>query len=136
LPNYWLVKTEPDAYSYADLERDGHTDWTGVRNYQARIFLRQMQPGDLVAVYHSVSEKAVVGLARVTKEAYPDPTSEDAQWVAVELAPERPLKRPVTLGEIKKAPGLENIGLIRQSRLSVMPLTADEFAALLSLAAE
>ncbi|QCR24557.1 EVE domain-containing protein [Pontibacter sp. SGAir0037] len=130
---YWLVKSEPEAYSWADLVRDGVTCWDGVRNYQARNNLQQMQPGDLVLFYHSVSEKAVVGIAKVKNAAYPDPKAEDAKWVAVDLVPERDFKDPVTLDQIKKDNRLENIALLRQSRLSVMPLKTEEFEVLLSL---
>ncbi len=126
---YWLVKTEPTAYSWDDLVRDGSTAWTGVRNYAARLHLKSMQPGDAVLFYHSVESKSVVGLARVTKAAFPDPTDKDqAGWVAVELFPVGPLPAPVTLAQIKAEPSLKDIALIRQSRLSVMPLKAAEFA--------
>lgn len=130
---YWLVKSEPEAYSWADLVKDGVTCWDGVRNYQARNNLQQMQPGDLVLFYHSVSEKAVVGIAKVNNAAYPDPKAGDAKWLAIDLVPERDFKEPVTLDQIKKDSRLENIGLLRQSRLSVMPLRSEEFEALLSM---
>lgn len=130
---YWLVKSEPETYSWADLVRDGITCWDGVRNYQARNNLQQMQPGDFVLFYHSVSEKAVVGIAKVQKAAYPEPKAEDAKWVAVDLVPERDFKDPVTLDQIKKESRLENIALLRQSRLSVMPLKSEEFEVLLSM---
>lgn len=130
---YWLVKSEPETYSWADLVRDGKICWDGVRNYQARNNLQQMQPGDLVLFYHSVSEKAVVGIAKVARTAYPDPTADDVKWVAVDLVPERDFKDAVTLDQIKKDSRLENIALLRQSRLSVMPLRPEEFEVLLSL---
>jgi predicted RNA-binding protein with PUA-like domain len=130
---YWLVKSEPDAYGWSDLVKDGQTSWTGVRNFQARNNLNQMKKGDWVLFYHSVSEKAVVGLARVAQEAQPDATSNDPKWVSVELAPERNFKAPVTLDQIKKDNRLENIALLKQSRLSVMPLKPEEFEVILSL---
>lgn len=130
---HWLVKSEPDKYAWADLVKDGRTTWDGVRNYQARNNMQQMQPGDLVLYYHSVSEKAVVGIAKVEKAAYPDPTSDDDKWVVVDLIPFRDFKDPVTLEQIKQDKRLENIALLRQSRLSVMPLTAEEFDVLLAL---
>ena len=130
---YWLVKSEPETYSWADLVRDGKTCWDGVRNFQARNNLQQMQPGDLVLFYHSVSEKAIVGIAKVGKAAYPDPSADDAKWMAVDLVPESAFKTPVTLDQIKKEPQLENIALLRQSRLSVMPLKPEEFDLLLAM---
>jgi predicted RNA-binding protein with PUA-like domain len=130
---YWLVKSEPETYSWKDLVRDGRICWDGVRNYQARNNLQQMQPGDLVLFYHSVSEKAIVGMAKVDKAAYPDPTADDAKWVAVDLVPVRDFRDAVTLDQIKKDQRLENISLLRQSRLSVMPLKAEEFDVLLAL---
>ena len=131
---YWLVKSEPEAYAWADLERDGRTAWTGVRNYQARIHLNAMRPGDRVLFYESVTTKAVVGLAEVTKRAFPDATADEPGWVAVELKCLRALSRPVTLAAIKAAPALANIALLRQSRLSVMSLQRAEFEAILKLA--
>ena len=131
---YWLVKSEPEAYAWADLERDGRTAWTGVRNYQARIHLNAMRPGDRVLFYESVTTKAVVGLAEVTKRAFPDATADEPGWVAVELKCLRALPRPVTLAAIKAAPALANIALLRQSRLSVMSLQRAEFEAILKLA--
>lgn len=130
---HWLVKSEPEAYAWADLVRDKRTDWTGVRNYQARIHLNAMRTGDLVFFYESVTTKAVVGVAEVTKTAFPDKTAEDPGWVAVELKAVKPLARPVTLADIKTVPALANIALLRQSRLSVMPLTAAEFDRILKL---
>lgn len=133
--NYWLVKSEPAAYSFSDLERDGQTDWTGVRNHQARNFLAQMQPGDLVLVYHSVTDKEVVGIAEVARAAYPDRTAEpNTPWVAVDLRPQQRLPRAVSLAAIKADERLRQISLLRQSRLSVMPLQPAEFDVLLELA--
>lgn len=131
---HWLVKSEPEAYSWANLVKDGRTMWDGVRNYQARNNMQQMQPGDLVLFYHSVSEKAIIGIAKVDKAAYPDPTAkEEGKWVVVDLVPFRDFKEPVTLEQIKKDERLQNIALLRQSRLSVMPLKPEEFDILLAL---
>ena len=124
---YWLVKSEPEAYAWADLVRDGRTAWTGVRNYQARIHLNAMRRGDGVLFYESVTTKAVVGTATVAKTAFPDTTADEPGWVAVELKAGSPLPRPVTLAQIKADAALAGIALLRQSRLSVMPLTAAEF---------
>ncbi|GIV31673.1 MAG: ubiquinol-cytochrome c reductase [Saprospiraceae bacterium] len=131
---YWLVKSEPEEYSFDDLLADGKTMWDGVRNYAARNNLRQMKKGDLVLFYHSVKDKAVVGLARVAKEHYPDPTAEKGDWSAVDLEPVEKLPRPVPLAEIKADPRLQNIGLVRIGRLSVMPLEKKEFDAILEMA--
>jgi predicted RNA-binding protein with PUA-like domain len=130
---YWLVKQEPEAYSWTDFVRDGGTVWTGVRNFQARNHLRAMQRGDLVLFYHSVSEKRVVGVAEVTRTAYPDPTAKEGDWSAVDLRPVEPFLRPVPLDEIKADPALRNLPLLKQNRLSVMPLTPAEFQRLLQL---
>lgn len=130
---YWLVKSEPDAYSWGDFVKDKSTSWTGVRNYQARNNLQAMQIGDLVLFYHSVSEKAIVGVAKVRTEAYPDKTSDDPRWLAVDLEPVRNFKDVVSLDQIKKDTRLENIALLKQSRLSVMPLRPEEFEVILSL---
>ncbi len=124
---YWLVKSEPEAYSWLDLLREGKAVWDGVRNYQARNYLQKMQNGDKVLFYHSVSERSVVGVAVVVRTAFPDPTTNDNRWVAVELVPEKSFVRPVPLEWIKKQPILQNIPLIRQSRLSVMPLSEEEY---------
>ena len=124
---YWLVKQEPEAYSWDDLVRDRGTEWTGVRNFQARNNLRQMKVGDRVLFYHSGEQKAVVGIAQVAKSAYPDPTADEAQWVAVNIKPVKPLGAPVPLTTIKTEPELANMLLVRQSRLSVMPVTKEEF---------
>lgn len=129
--NYWMVKQEPTAYSWDDFVKEGKTDWTGVRNFKARNFLREMKTGDKVYFYHSVIGKEIVGIAKVTKEAFPDPT--DPAWHAVELTPVKPLKKPVTLESIKGNKALANIYLVRQPRFSVMPLTKDEFEEILSM---
>ena len=120
--NYWLVKSEPSEYSYDDLVKDGSTYWDGVRNYAARNNLKSMKVGDKVLFYHSVNEKAVVGISKVVKEHYQDPTTDDERWVVVDLTAENKLENPVTLGQIKAEPSLSEIALVRQSRLSVMPL--------------
>ena len=129
--NYWMVKQEPEAYSWDDFVKDGKTDWTGVRNFQARNNLRDMKKGDKVLFYHSVSGKEVVGIATVSKTAFPDPT--DAQWLAVELSPVKLLKQPVSLASIKANLALAKIGLLRQSRLSVISLRKDEFDEIVSM---
>ncbi|MEX8549410.1 MAG: EVE domain-containing protein [Mucilaginibacter sp.] len=125
--NYFLVKSEPNKYSWEKLNEDKRTFWDGVRNYQARNNLKAMQKGDLVLFYHSNEDKAVVGIAKVVKEFYQDPTTADPNWVVVDLEPFESLKKPVTLAEIKAEKQLENISLVRQGRLSVMPLKAEEF---------
>ncbi|MFA6288791.1 MAG: EVE domain-containing protein [Opitutaceae bacterium] len=124
---YWLVKTEPEAYSWETFVKDKRTAWTGVRNYQARNHLKAMRKGDRAFFYASVTTKAVLGLAEVTKPAFPDATTDEAGWVAVELKAAASLPRPVSLAQIKAEPSLKDISLLRQSRLSVMPLTAAEF---------
>jgi len=131
---HWLVKQEPAAYSWDDFVKDGKTAWTGVRNFQARNNLQAMRRGDRVLYYHSVTDRCVVGEAEVAGEAYPDPTAQDGGWVCVDLVPLKPLERPVTLAEIKTDQRLEKIALLRQSRLSVMPLAADEYRGILALA--
>lgn len=125
--NHWLVKQEPTAYSWEQFVKDGVTAWTGVRNFQARNHLRAMKRGDLVLFYHSVVGKAVVGVAKVSREAYADPTAEEGDWACVDMVPVKALKAPVSLEQIKAEPALSEIGLLRQSRLSVMPLSAGEF---------
>ena len=127
MKNYWLVKQEPDSYSWSDFVGEGKTAWTGVRNYTARNNLRKMQKGDEVLFYHSGEDKAVVGIAMVTRPAYLDPTAKEGDWSAVDLAPVKPLRKMVTLAEIKSKRQLKSIALVRQSRLSVMPLGAREF---------
>jgi predicted RNA-binding protein with PUA-like domain len=131
--NYWLVKSEPGAYSWDDLVKDGSTRWDGVRNYQARNNLRAMKKGDLVLYYHSGAAPEVAGVARVVKESYKDPTTDDERWVAVDIEPVKPLKRAVTLDEIKKEKRLANISLIKQGRLSVMPVTKEEYDVILGM---
>jgi predicted RNA-binding protein with PUA-like domain len=130
---YWLVKQEPEAYSWAAFVKDGRAAWTGVRNFQARNNLRAMKRGDLVFYYHSVSEKQIVGVARVEREAYPDPTAEDGDWVCVDLAPLKPLAVPVTLETIKADAALKDMKLIKNSRLSVSPVTDAQFKRLQAL---
>ncbi len=131
--NYWLVKQEPEDYSWATFVKEGGTPWTGVRNFQARNNLRAMKKGDLVLFYHSVSEKQVAGIARVTKTAYPDPTADEGEWSSVDLVPARPLARPVSLASIKADKTLKAIPLVKQSRLSVMALSEREFERILKL---
>ena len=133
MKNYWLVKSEPDSYSWDDLVAEGKTSWTGVRNFTARNNLRNMHVGDEVLFYHSVTDKAVVGIAKVVRAAYPDPTAKEGDWSAVDLAPIRRLRNPVTLDQIKTKRSLENISLVRQSRLSVQALAAAEFREILRL---
>ena len=130
---YWLVKQEPEKYPWAQFIKDKGTYWDGVRNYQARNNLRAMKKGDQVMYYHSVSEKSVVGVAKVTGEAYPDPTAKEGDWSVVDLKPVKALTKPVSLEEIKKDSKLAEILLIKQSRLSVMPLKAREFKRILQL---
>lgn len=129
----WLVKSEPETYSWADFVRDGRTDWTGVRNYAARINLNAMQRGDRVFFYESMGPKAIVGTAEVTRTAFPDTTAEEPGWVAVELKAAAPLARPITLAEVKTQPALAQMALLRLSRLSVQPVTPAEFALILKL---
>jgi len=135
MPKHWMVKSEPAAYSWEQFVRDGRAAWTGVRNFQARNNLRAMKKGDLVLFYHSVVGKEVVGIAKVAGEAYPDPTAEEAGWDCVDLVPVKVLKRAVTLDTIKAAPALRDLPLLKQSRLSVMPLTAEDYAAIVKLGA-
>ena len=130
----WLVKADPVSdYSYDDLVRDGRTDWDGVRNYQARNNLKAMMVGDLVLMYHSQSEKRVVGVGRIARAAYQDPTTDDDRWVAVEIEPVEKLGEPVTLSAIKDTLGLQGMVLVKHSRLSVMPVAREEFAEILRL---
>jgi predicted RNA-binding protein with PUA-like domain len=127
MKNFWLVKQEPSSYSWSDFVADGQTSWTGVRNYAARNNLRRMEKGDEALFYHSGDEKAVVGIARVIRTAYRDSTAEEGDWSTIDLAPVKPLRRRVTLREIKSDPRLKGIPLVRQSRLSVMPLGESAF---------
>jgi predicted RNA-binding protein with PUA-like domain len=132
--NYWLVKSEPEAYAWSQLARDGRTAWTGVRNFQARNNLRAMKKGDPVFFYHSVSEKQIVGLAKVAREFYPDATAEAGDWSCVDLAPVKALAKPVPLETIKNDKILKDMALLKQSRLSVTPLAKAQFERLLALA--
>jgi predicted RNA-binding protein with PUA-like domain len=132
--SFWLVKSEPEAYSWAQLVKDGKTAWTGVRNFAARLNLRAMKSGDRVFFYHSGEEKSVVGLARVVKEFYSDPTADEGDWSAVDLASEKALLKPVTLATIKADKILGEMKLVKQSRLSVSPVTREQFERLLKLA--
>lgn len=132
--NYWLVKSEPEAYSWAAFVKEGRAAWTGVRNYAARNNLRAMKRGDLVFFYHSVTDKQIIGLARVAKEFYPDETAGKGDWSCVDLVPVKALARPVSLETIKADPALREMPLVKQSRLSVGPLTETQFQRLLELA--
>ena len=134
--NHWLVKSEPVKYSWEKFNKDGRTFWDGVRNYQARNNLRLMKEGDLVMWYHSNEGKEIVGIARVVKEFYQDPTTDDVNWVVVDLEPVEALKKPVTLEQIKADERLKDIGLVRQGRLSVMGMKREEFDRILELAGE
>ena len=129
---YWLMKSEPESYSWSDLVRDGGTEWDGVRNNAARLHLKAMKKGDEAFFYHSMSDKAVVGVMRIAREAQPDP--KDKEWVSVRVEPVRELQRPVTLAEIKAEPRLSKMELIRQSRLSVAPVRDEEWKVVLDLA--
>jgi predicted RNA-binding protein with PUA-like domain len=132
--SYWLVKSEPAKYAFADLQRDGKTVWDGVRNNAAALHLKAMKVGDEVLYYHSQEGLAVVGIAKVVKEAFPDATDPTGRFVAVELAPVRELRRPVTLKDMKAQPALASLEMIRQGRLSVSPVRPEEWAAILKMA--
>jgi predicted RNA-binding protein with PUA-like domain len=132
--NYWLVKSEPETYSWSQFVKDGKTAWTGVRNFAARLHLRAMKSGDRVFFYHSGEEKSVIGLARVIKEFYPEAAGDEGDWSCVDLAAEKVLARPVTLAEIKADKILKEMVMAKQSRLSVSPVTAAQFERLLKLA--
>jgi len=132
---YWLVKQEPDAYAWSALVADGQTAWTGVRNFQARNNLRAMKAGDFVLYYHSNIGKEIVGVAKVVRAAYADPTAEEGDWSCVDLAPAKPLKQPVTLEQLKADAATKDMPLIRQSRLSVMPIGEMVFRRVLELGA-
>ncbi|MCX6185794.1 MAG: EVE domain-containing protein [Bacteroidetes bacterium] len=134
--NYWLVKSEPFKYSWEQFEKDKTTFWDGVRNYQARNNLREMKKGDLVLWYHSNEGKEIVGIAKVAKESYQDPTTEDPNWVVVDLKYFKKLKKSVTLEQIKTDKRLANMGLVRQGRLSVSALTVNEFDIIIALSEE
>jgi len=131
--NYWLVKQEPESYSFETFQKEGKTDWTGVRNYTARNNLNEMKSGDKVFYYHSGEERAVVGLAKVTRTAFPDPTAKEGSWVAVELEAGKALKKPVTLSDIKANSKLKNMPLVKLSRLSVSPVAKDEFDEIIAM---
>lgn len=133
---YWLVKSEPSVYSFEQLQKDGETTWDGVRNYAARGHLRGMKKGDEVFYYHSNEGLAIVGIAKVSKEAYQDPTTDEDAWVAVNLKPHKKLKNPVTLEEIKKDKRLKEMALVRIGRLSVQPVTDKEWKVIMELAGE
>jgi predicted RNA-binding protein with PUA-like domain len=132
--NHWLVKQEPESYSWLDFVREGRAAWTGVRNFQARNNLRAMQKGDLVFFYHSGAEKQIAGLARVAREAYPDPTADEGDWVCVDLTPVKAMAKPVALAAIKADSRVNDIAMVKNTRLSVTPLAKAQFERLLVLA--
>ncbi len=134
--NYWLVKQEPESYSWSAFVKDGKTAWTGVRNFAARLNLRAMKKDDLVFYYHSVTGKEIVGLARVAKEAYPDPTATEGDWSCVDLVPGKPLKRPVGLEAIKADKILKEMKLVKIGRLSVSPVTKEQFGRIMELSGD
>ena len=131
--NYWLIKSEPNAYSWDDLVKLGRDHWDGVRNYQARNNMKAMEPGDLAFFYHSVNEKQIVGIAECVSEHYPDPTIDDDRWVVVDFTPKQKLDKPITLEMIKQDDRLSEMVLVKNSRLSVQPVTKDEFEVILRL---
>lgn len=131
--NYWLLKTEPDSYSWDDLVRDKKTVWDGVRNFQARSNLKKMEKGDVVFIYHTGDQKAIIGEARVTRSAFPDP--KDAEWIVVELSVGKPLKKPISLAQIKSDKRLQDMVLVRASRLSVQPVKPSEYEIITGLSA-
>lgn len=133
MPSYWLLKSEPDVFSIQMLEKSGTTNWNGIRNFQARGFLREMRQGDLAIFYHTGAEKAAVGVCKITREAYPDPSDDGKEWAQVDIRYERRLTSPVPLAKLKGDPALANLLLLRQGRLSVTPLTASEFRRILDL---
>ncbi|MBP9718413.1 EVE domain-containing protein [Candidatus Gracilibacteria bacterium] len=130
---YWIVKTEPSTYSWETFEKEKSTFWNGVRNYQARNNMRLMKKGDMVLFYHSGDERQIVGIAKVTKEAYPDHTAKDPQWCMVDISYVKPLKKPVTLTQVKLVPELKDMKLVKQGRLSVAEVSEKEFQMVLSL---
>lgn len=134
--SYWLAKTEPDTFSYADLERLGRDKWNGVRNFAALRNMKSMSPGDLVFIYHTGKEKAIVGVAEVVSESYPDPGETDSRFIVVDMAPRQQLSRPVTLQEIKANPLFRDWELVKQARLSVMPVTPQNWQQIIDLAAQ
>ncbi len=127
MPKRWLFKTEPDNYSYADLERDGQTSWDGLKNALALQNLRQCRPGDLAFIYHTGKEKAIIGIAKIASDPYPDPEQDDAKWAVVDVAAVQPLPRPVTLKEVKATSALADWQLATHSRLGAMPVTAAQW---------
>ena len=131
--NYWLIKSEPNAYSWDDFVNLGRDHWDGVRNYQARNNMKEMKVGDQALFYHSVNEKSVVGIAEVVREHYPDPTTDDDRWCVVDLVPVRPLKRKVTLDEIKADERFSDMALVRNTRLSVQPVKVEEFDLIIAM---
>jgi predicted RNA-binding protein with PUA-like domain len=131
--NYWILKSEPNVYAYDDLVKQGTGTWDGVRNYAARNNLRSMQVGDLALFYHSNIGKEIVGVARIVREAFPDPTIEDARWLAVEVVAEKKLDKPVTLAQLKADAVINHIGLVKLSRLSVIPIEKSDFDYILKL---
>ena len=133
---HWLIKSEPEKYAYADLVRDGRTVWDGVRNNQAALYLKAMKVGDLAFYYHSQVGLEIVGIAQVVREAFIDPSDPAGRFVAVEVAPSRALKTPVSLTAMKANPALAGMAMFRQFRLSVSPVTPDEWAAILAMAGE
>lgn len=133
---FWLLKTEPEAYSYADLERDGATVWDGVSNNAALLHMRSMQPGDLALIYHTGDERRAVGLAEVTSAPYPDPRLDDPKLVVVDVRPLRTLRQPVTLADVKAEPAFADFALVRQGRLSVVPVSPEQWRRLLAMAGE
>ena len=130
---YWLIKSEPDAWSWDNQVKEGVSMWDGVRNYQARNNLKKMKKGDLCFFYHSVSERSIVGIVKVVKEYYPDPTDKTGKFVVVDVKPEKKLKKPISLDQIKKEKKLKDIALVKQSRLSVMPLKKSEWSLILKM---
>ncbi len=131
---YWLMKSEPGAYSWGDLVRDGRTEWDGVRNHQAANNMRAMKSGDRAFFYHSVNEKQIVGVMEIVREAYPDPSDESGRFIMVDVAPVTPVKTPVTLAAVKQEPRLGELALVRHTRLSVMPVSEDHWALLCDMA--
>lgn len=130
---YWLLKTEPGTYGWDDLVREGRTFWDGVRNYAARNNLSSMKEGDQAFIYHSVGPRLLVGIAEIVRAGYPDPTSDNPAWVCVDIVPKNPMPRPVSLDEIKAHPALTEMALVKQSRLSVQPVTEDEWRLVMSI---
>lgn len=133
MPSYFLAKSEPETYAFAQLVKDKKTVWDGVRNFEARNNLRAMKKGDLVLFYHSGEDKAVVGIAKVLREAYPDPTSKEGDWSAVDLGPVKPVAEPVSLAQMKADAAFEGLSLLKKSRLSVLPVASAHFERILKL---